>query len=497
MPKLKLYNTLTRQVEDFRPLKASQVTLYTCGPTVYDYTHIGHLRKYVGDDLLKRALQANDYQVKHVMNITDVGHLVSDEDAGEDKLEKGAREKGQTVWEVAKFFTDYFVKATLQVNIIPPDIIAKATDHIGEQVKLIEKLEKNGFTYQTQEAIYFDISKFPDYTKLSGQKLADKETGVRQEVIVDKNKKNPQDFALWFFTVDRFAGHVMHWPSPWGEGFPGWHIECSAMSMEYLGNTIDIHTGGIDHIAVHHTNEIAQSEAATGENFVRFWVHHGWLLIDGEKMSKSKKNFYTLDNIISKGFDPLALRYLFMTAHYRDMLNFTWDSLQASQNALDNLHQEVRTWDQPETATLNAASHVTLNIASPVTLNASEESQDPSAVPQDDEKYGQKFLSAINNDLNFPQALATMWEVVKSDLPSSQKAALLLQFDQVLGLDLKKYISNPIDIPAEVQKLINQREHARQSGDYQRSDDLRHEIKKLGFEIEDTPNGPRVKNKVP
>lgn len=457
---LKLYNTLSKKVEEFKPLNPPKVGMYTCGLTVYDYTHIGHLKKYIGDDVLKRVLIVNDFEVKHVQNVTDVGHLVSDEDNGEDKIEKGARESGRTVWEVAKFYEEYSWKALAAVNIERPDVICRATEHIGEQVKLIEQLVKKGFTYQTDEAIYFDISKFPTYTDLSGQKLEDKETGAREDVVVDKQKKNPADFALWFFTVGHFANHEMRWPSPWGEGFPGWHIECSAMSMEYLGNTLDIHTGGIDHIPVHHTNEIAQSEAATGEKFVRFWVHHNFLQVDGEKMSKSKKNFYKVDDLIEKGFEPLAFRYLVLTAHYRDKLNFTWESLTAAQNALNNLKEIVREWEEPE-------------------IGCAE--------------YEQKFMDALNNDLNTPQAIAVMWELVKSDYPTSAKASSLLKFDRVLGLKLDEYIAKKIEAPKKVQQLLEKREQAREDKDFETSDKLRKEVKDLGYEIEDTLSGPRLK----
>lgn len=458
---MRIYNTLSKKVEEFIPLNPPKVGMYACGPTVYDYTHIGHLRKYVGDDILRRALEANGYEVKHVMNITDVGHLVSDEDSGEDKMEKGARESGRTVWEVAKFYEDYFWKSVETVNIKRPNIVAKATDHVEEQIKLIQKLEKNGFTYQTDQAIYFDISKFPNYTKLSGQKLEEKETGAREDVVVDKQKKSPVDFALWFFTVGHFEGHSMRWSSPWGEGFPGWHIECSAMSMEYLGDSFDIHTGGIDHIPVHHTNEIAQSEAATGKLFVKYWVHHNFLIVDGEKMSKSKKNFYRIDEVIEKGFDSLALRYLFLTAHYRDKLNFTWESLQAAQNALNNLREVIRGWEQPK---IGCA------------------------------QFEQDFEAAIDNDLNVPQALAVLWELVKSDYPTSAKAKSILEMDKILGLKLDEYLGKAIEVPEKVQKLVNKREQARKSGDFKASDELRHKIKKLGYEIEDTPAGPKIKS---
>ncbi|MBI2315319.1 cysteine--tRNA ligase [Candidatus Daviesbacteria bacterium] len=457
---LKLYNTLSRRIEEFSPINPPHVGMYACGPTVYDYTHIGHLRKYVGDDILRRVLETEGFEVKHVMNITDVGHLVSDEDSGEDKIEKGARESGRTVWEIAKFYEDYFWKSVETVNIKRPNIVAKATDHIKEQIKLIHKLEKNGFTYQTNQAIYFDISKFPNYTKLSGQKLEEKEAGARQDVVVDKQKKNPQDFALWFFTVGHFADHSMRWPSPWGEGFPGWHIECSAMSMEYLGDSFDIHTGGIDHIPVHHTNEIAQSEAATGKPFVQIWVHHNFLQVDGEKMSKSKKNYYRIDEIIGKGFELLALRYLFLTAHWRDELNFTWKSLEAAQNALNNLRHEIRGWEQPKVGCA---------------------------------EYEQRFRQVLENDLNTPQALAVLWELVKSDYPTSAKAKTILEMDNVLGLKLDEYLGKQIEAPKEVMRLVHKREQARNSGDFKESDKLRHEIKKLGFEVEDTSSGSKVK----
>lgn len=458
---MKLYNTLSGNIEEFSPQNPPKVSLYTCGPTVYDYTHIGHLRTYVGNDILRRVLEASGYEVKHVMNITDVGHLVSDEDFGEDKMEKGARQSGRSVWEVAKFFEEHFWKSTESLNIKRPSVIAKATDHIKEQIKLIHKLEKNGFIYITDQVIYFDISKFANYTKLSGQKLEEKEVGSRANVVVDKQKKNPSDFALWFFTVGHFKDHVMRWPSPWGEGFPGWHIECSAMAMEYLGDTIDIHTGGVDHISIHHTNEIAQSEAASGKKFVRFWVHHEFLLVDGEKMSKSKKNFYRIDEVREKGFDPLALRYLFLTAHYRDKLNFTWESLKASQNALSNLRQIVRDWEEPK---IGCA------------------------------QFEQDFMDAVNNDLNIPQGIAVMWELIKSDYPTSAKAKTLLEMDKILGLNLEEYSGKPVEISSRVKKLIEQRETARKSGEFKKSDKLRNKIKKLGFEIEDTQSGPKVKS---
>ena len=465
---LKLYSTLTRKTEDFTPLNPPNVSMYACGPTVYDYTHIGHLRKYIGDDVLRRVLTANDYQVKHVMNITDVGHLVSDEDAGEDKMEKGAKQKNMTVWEVAKFFEEYFFKSTLAVNIQFPNVVSRATEHIEEQIKLIHKLEKNGFIYKTEEAIYFDVTKFPNYTKLSGQKLEEKNIGARDEVIVDSKKKNPADFALWFFTTRRFANHVMRWSSPWGEGFPGWHIECSAMSMEYLGDTLDIHTGGIDHIAVHHTNEIAQSEAATGKQFVRFWVHYNHLLIEGEKMSKSKGNFYTLEEITKRGFEPMVLRYLFLTAHYRDELNFTWRSLKASQPAVNNLREQIRSW---EVVPSGLSEQANLDVG----------------------QFWRSFITSANNDLNTPQAVGVLWETVRSNLPTSSKARIISQMDEVLGLGLTDYIGKKVEAPEEVLKLVKQREASRKQGRFKEADEIRKEIRRLGFEIDDKSRGTHLK----
>lgn len=451
---------MTRKVEQFKPLKDGEVTLYTCGVTVYDYTHIGHLYKYVGDDILKRVLKANGYQVKHVMNVTDVGHLESDADEGGDKMEKGAAKAGKTVWEVAKFFEEYSWESLAKVNFEKPDIICRATEHIKQQIELIKRLEEKGFTYQTPQAIYFDVAKFPTYTELSGQKLEDKEVGVRVDVKVDPLKKHPADFALWFFTVGHFASHAMHWPSIWGEGFPGWHIECSAMSMEYLGETIDIHTGGVDHIPVHHTNEIAQSEAATGKKFVNYWIHHEHMMIEGEKMSKSKGNFYKIEDVTRKGFDPLSLRYLFLTAHYKDQMNFTWGSLQGAQNALTNLRETIRAWDQPKGQ---------LGV------------------------FYQKFLESANNDLNTPQSIAVMWEMVRSDTTTSSKARDLLEMDKILGLNLVDYLGQPLQIPDQVQKLVDQREAARKNADFKAADDLRSKIKDLGYAVEDNPQGARIK----
>lgn len=475
---MKLYNTLSRSIEEFKPFQDNTVTLYTCGPTVYDYTHIGHMRKYTMDDLLQRTLVYLGYQVKHVMNITDVGHLASDADEGEDKLEKGAKKTGKTVWEVAQFYTDYFNKTMKAIHILPPDVVAKATDHIESMIKLIQKLEKKGYTYETTEAVYFDVTKFSDYGKLSRQKMEDKLIGARDDVHVDPHKKHPADFALWFKRVGRFADHTMHWKSPWGDGFPGWHIECSAMSMEYLGETIDIHTGGIDHIPVHHENEIAQSEGATGKQFVRFWVHHAFLNVEGEKMSKSKGNFLTIDDIEEKNIDPLALRYLFLQTHYRQEMNFTWDAVQGANEALNRLRDstiELRLKIIEDKRTIYDKNNV-------VSLT---------------NYYKDAFRNAISNDLNTSQALASVWEMLKANLPPQVKITLLENFDKVLGLKLPTGENDykPIDIPREITALAEDRVTARINKDFGKSDELRQQIEQKGYIIEDTEEGYKIKKK--
>lgn len=457
-----LYNTLSRKKEEFRPINPPNVGLYTCGPTVYWSTHIGHMSKYVGDDVLRRALLYNGYKVKHVMNVTDVGHLTSDEDAGEDKMEKGAKREGLTVWEVAKKYEKEFFDTMDALNVLQPDIVARATEHISEQIALIKRLEQNGYAYETDTAVFFDVSKFPDYWKLSGQKLEEKKTGAREDVFVDKQKKSPYDFALWFKRIGRFANHTMHWDSPWGDGFPGWHIECSAMSMKYLGESFDIHTGGIDHIGVHHPAEIAQSEGATGKPFVKYWVHRVFITIDGQKMSKSLGNFFTLKDITERGFKPMALRYLLLTAHYRTGLNFTWKSLEAAQSALDNLYGIVKEYGEPK-------------------IGCAE--------------FEREFLKAVNDDMDTPKALAVMWKLIKSNYPGSAKKQSLLKMDKVLGLGLDKIKKEKLVVPAEVKKLVSQREIARKNKDWSRSDELRKKIESTGFTVEDTDKGAVIKKK--
>ncbi len=483
---LKLYNSLSKKIEEFTPLNPPGVGLYTCGMTVYDYAHIGHGRKYVGDDILRRVLTRFGYKVKHVQNVTDVGHLVSDADEGEDKLEKGAAKAGKTVWEVAEFFTKHFYDSMDLLHVLRPDIVCKATEHIPEQIALVKTLIERGFAYDTPEAVYFDVAKFPSYGKLFGQKLEEKKTAVRGEVRTGEHKKHPTDFALWFKRIGRFADHTMHWESPFGDGFPGWHIECSAMSLKYLGNafegdvlsgersrTIDIHTGGIDHIPVHHPNEIAQSEAATGKPFVRFWVHHAFLTVDGKKMSKSLENFYTVEDVVQRGFDPLALRYFYFTAHYRSQQNFTWKALANAAKSLEELRLQA-----------SSIKHQALkrNTLSQEKLAKVDE-------------YRKKFDQALANDLNMPQALAVVWEVIKSNIPPGDKYDLLLDFDEVLGLRLSAISRQPSEVPQDIKTLAQEREELRKQKKFKEADGVRQQIEDLGFVLEDTPSGAVVRKK--
>lgn len=472
---LQLYNTLTRKIEDFKPINPPIVGYYSCGPTVYDYAHIGHARTYIFADVLERVLKYLAFNVKRVMNITDVGHLISDSDSGEDKMEKGAEREGKTVWDIAKFYTDDFMKMLSKLNIHKPEIICKATDYIPEMIDLIKILEKKEFTYRISDGIYFDTSKFPEYGKLTGQNFEKLQkslkSGARVEMV--PGKKHPTDFAMWKLTSKDFK-RQMEWDSPWGRGFPGWHIECSAMAMKHLGDTIDIHTGGVDHIPIHHTNEIVQSEAATGKLFVRFWLHADHLLVEGEKMSKSMGNFYRLDDIEKKGFDPLAMRYLFLTGHYRMQMNFTWQALEAAQIAFIRLKEQM----------------MTLKV----------ESEKNSRVSLSEDKlrqidiYRSKFTDAINNDLNTPQAVSLIWEVIKSNLPLIDKYDLVLLFDEVLGLGLADTEANKEEkIPDEIMKLAEEREILRKQARFQGADMLRKKIEEKGYIVQDSPSGSNIK----
>jgi len=437
--------------------------MYSCGITAYDYAHIGHGRKYVTDDLIKRLLTYSGYKVKHVENVTDVGHLVSDADEGEDKLEKGAARAGKTVWEVAEFFTKYFYDSMDKLNIERPNVICKATDHIPEQIELVKKLVEKGLAYDTPEAVYFDVSKFPKYGEAFGQKLSEKQVAVREEVKTGEYKKNPADFALWFKRVGRFENHTMHWESPWGDGFPGWHIECSAMSMKYLGEQFDIHTGGEDHLSIHHPNEIAQSEGATGKHpFVKYWIHTAFLMVDGMKMSKSLANFYTIDDVEKKGFDPLALRYFYFGSHYRKPLNFTWEGLGAAQTALTKLKVQI--------ATLKISDRTVL----------SEEKNEKV------ESFRNFFFEALDDDLNTAKALSVLWEMLGSSIPSEDKYDMAISFDEVLGLKLSESRINSQEVPENIKKLMSKREDLRKEKKFEEADKIRKQIEEAGFDVKDT-----------
>ena len=464
---MKLYNTLTRKLEEVKPINPPNISLYTCGPTVYDYTHIGHMRAFVINDLLRRTLDYCGFKVKRVMNITDVGHLTGDNDTGTDKLEKGAKKFSKTVWEVVEFFTDYFFKTTDALNILRPDITCRATDHIPEMIELIKKLQTKGFVYETDQAIYYDVTKFKKYGKLSGQKIEEKIQAAREDINVDPEKKHPADFALWFKRIGRFADHTMRWPSPWGDGFPGWHIECSAMGMKYLGESIDIHTGGIDHIPVHHENEIAQSEGVTGKQFVKIWLHNNFLMVDNQKMSKSLGNIYKLEDLKKHEIEPLAIRYLFLQSHYRQLMNFTWESVKSSQEAFNKLR---------EIALKLKSQKILTSLKSPKALS-----------------YQRYFSEAISNDLQTPQAVAVMWDMVKSDITNEEKYYLLINFDKVFGLNLDKTIEEKV--PVNIIKLAEERLEARSARNFDMSDKLRIRIEKAGFKIEDKGDTYLIKRK--
>lgn len=466
---MKLFNSLTRKVEEIKPREDGKIGMYTCGPTVYSTATIGNFRTYTMSDLLVRSLEYLGYEVKHVMNLTDVGHLTGDNegdaDQGEDRLEKASKKSGRTAWDVAKGYSDEFMQHMKMLNIRMPSVVCKATDHIPEQIEMIKKLGAKGFTYKITDGIYFDTVKFEamgfKYGELST--LDQIKFGARLEP--NPEKKDPRDFALWKFSPREGVRRQMEWESPWGVGFPGWHIECSAMSTKYLGEQFDIHAGGEDLRSTHHPNEIAQAEGATGKRpFVTTWVHGAFLLVDGGRMGKSLGNAYTVADIAAK-FDPLSLRYFYMTGHYRRQINFTWDNLSAASTALSKLREiyQAALKDQVERT------------------NLSEEKLSKI------ESYQTEFTQALENDLNLPEALAAVWEVAKSNISNYDKIDLLRQFDRVLGLDLEKEIvmKDEEKIPEQVERLIEQREVVRKQRNYAEADKIRLDIEKLGYRVED------------
>lgn len=455
------YNTLTKSKDKFEPINKEEVRMYSCGPTVYKDASIGNMRTYIMNDLIRRVLKYNGYKIKHTMNITDVGHLVSDADEGEDKMLKSAREMQKTPYEIAKYYTKLFMDDLEKLNVETPEVVCKATDHIEDMIKYVQKLLENGYAYETSTAIYFDVSKLDEYGILSGIKLEDQKAGAR--VDVDTEKRNPYDFALW---IKAKPNHIMKWESPWGLSYPGWHIECSAMGQKYLGEQFDIHTGGIDLIPTHHENEIAQSKGACGKIPAKYWIHGEYLLINGGKMSKSLNNVYLLKDIIQKGYDPLTYRLFTYSSSYRTKLNFTWEGIEASQKALEKLRAGYQ-------------KH----------LEGNEDILD-----EEISKYEENFHKAINDDLNMPLAMSVVWDVVKNPKKSKKIAKLLEKFDTVLALSLDKKSENQEKIPEEVLKLAEERLKARQEKNWAESDRLRDEILALGYSIKDSKDGYKLEH---
>ncbi|OGY27898.1 MAG: cysteine--tRNA ligase [Candidatus Woykebacteria bacterium RBG_19FT_COMBO_43_10] len=466
-----LSHTLTRKKEKFVPIEKGKVGIYSCGPTVYRDIHIGNLRTYLAADILKRLLIYNGYKVKHIKNITDVGHMRTDPTASKlrgaseattyDPIITEALEQGKTPQQIAETYTQKFLEDEKRLNILPADTFPKATEHIKEMIEMTKALLDKGYAYVADGTIYFSVKKFKDYGKLSGNtlnKMGKLLAAVR--VATETDKKDSADFALWKKAEE---DRSLKWASPWGEGFPGWHIECSAMSMKYLGPHFDIHTGAEDNIFPHHEDEIAQSEAATGEKFVNYWIHAGFLLVDGKKMARREGNVYTVSDIVEKGFKPLALRYLSLTAHYRSRLNFTWKSLEAAATALNNLYREVTGYATADVPKVGCA------------------------------EYEQRFLAAVNDDIDTPTALSIVQELVGSDYPPSAKLQSLFKFDQVLGLDLEKVAGEASQVPDKVKELVQEREKARKDNDFKTADKIRTQIKSKGYEVVDTEKGPKLK----
>lgn len=460
---MKLYNTLTRKKDEFKTLDGTDtVRMYSCGPTVYNYAHIGNLRTYVFMDLLRRALRYEGYNVKGVMNITDVGHLTDDGDNGEDKMEKTAREQKKDPWQIAKYYTEIFMKDFDRLNIGVPEIVCKATDYIGEMIEYVEGLVANGYGYETDDGIYYDISKFKDYGQLSGNTLDDLKAGARIEV--NDGKRNPYDFAIWKKAPKE---HIMQWPSPWGQGYPGWHIECSTMSRIHLGDEFDIHTGGVDHIPIHHENEIAQSEGLTGKNPAKFWIHGDFMLVDGGKMSKSLGNTYTIDQLIEKGYSPMVFRFFCLNAHYRKKLNFTFETMDGAKTSYERLCASLLKHKNSPAKTDEAK------------LKA----------------YKEEFASDIKDDLNVPSALGVLFTMLKE--PASKDIYdLALDFDRVFGLNFDKIEEEKkSEIPEEIVAKAEEMQAARKEKNWAVADALRAEITELGYIVKNTKDGYTIEKK--
>ncbi len=455
------YNTLTRKKELFKPIDEREIRMYSCGPTVYKDATIGNMRTNIFQDVLRRVLKYNGYKLKHAMNITDVGHLVSDGDEGEDKMLKTAREENKSPLEIAQYYTKLFFEDLKLLNIETPEIVCKATEHIKEMLEYVEKLVNNGYAYETSTAIYFDISKLDKYPILSNLNLEEQKAGAR--VDIDPEKRSPYDFALWIKAPEN---HLMKWDSPWGPSYPGWHIECSAMGQKYLGEQFDIHTGGIDLIPTHHENEIAQSKGACGKIPANYWMHGEYLLIDGGKMSKSLGNVYLVKDFVKRGYNPIVYKLFSYSCHYRNKLNFTWEGIEAASKSLERLKKGYI-----------------------VHLNGKDEVDEDFI-----NEYEERFHKAINDDLNMPAAMGVVWEVVRQDKKSDKFAKLLLKFDTVLGLKIDEECNKPKEeLPEEILELIEERKKARENKEWNKSDELRDIIKEKGYEIKDTKDGMEVK----
>jgi len=464
-----VYNTMTRNKDEFIPYKEGKVGMYTCGPTVYNYAHIGNLRTYIFEDVLKKSLEYLNYKVKHVMNVTDVGHLQSDGDEGQDKMALGASREHKTVWEIAKFYEDAFFEDCKKLNIKRPTIVCKATNHIQDMIDLIKKLEEKGYTYVSNGNVYFEIDKFEDYTKLAHLSIDELEAGSRIEI--DPNKKNPLDFVLWF-TNSKFSNQIMQWESPWGKGFPGWHLECSAMSIKYIGEYLDIHCGGVDHIAIHHTNEVAQSEGVLGHKWVKYWMHGEFLVLDSGKMSKSSGNFLTIARLEEEGYSPLDYRYFCLQSKYRKQLLFSFESLNDARNGYKRLKERIAT-------VLNSINQNDATSVDKIKV------------------YKERFSSYISDDLNIANALTVLFDVLKDgELNNKEKAILIEDFDKIFSLDLMTIKSVTTNVDEDlINKLIIERADARTSKNFARADEIRNEFIAMNIELLDTKEGTTWKVK--
>jgi len=476
---IRLYNTLTRKKEFFKPIEDKIAKIYACGPTVYDYAHIGNMRAYVFEDLLRRVLEFNGYKVIHVMNITDVGHLTSDADTGEDKIEMSARKRGKSAWEIAEYFTKMFFRDTDRLNILRPHITPRATQHIDDMIKFVKTIMEKGYAYIIDDGVYFDTSKLKNYGQLTGKNFEELQKTLKAGARVEFNpqKRNITDFALWKFSPKNVK-RQMEWDSPWGRGFPGWHIECSVMSMKYLGEQFDIHCGGVDHIPIHHTNEIAQSIAATGKFPARFWLHCAHLIVEGKKMSKSLGNYYTLQDLLDRGYDWRTIRFFLLSGHYRKQLNLTFKALDSARSAVKSLVDFIQRLSE-------------------VNIDIYDEKISKMA-----DKMVEEFVGYINDDLDMPKALASLFKYIRYFNKALNENRIgkrnakeilnnLLELDRILGLKLNEFIE--IKIPVEILKLVEIREEARKRKDYETADKIREEIRRRGYIIEDTPSGPRIK----